>query len=66
MGDNNKIIASDSYGRKRRSKKREESKKASPMFLLEQFGVTLECCGYIEVQKFRQEEEISSSVPVAQ
>lgn len=63
MGDNNKIIASDSYGRKRRSKKREESKKASPMFLLEQFGVTLE---YIEVQKFRQEEEISSSVPVAQ
>lgn len=57
------IIASDSYGRKRRSKKREESKKASPMFLLEQFGVTLE---YIEVQKFRQEEEISSSVPVAQ
>lgn len=63
MGDNNKIIASDSYGRKRRSKKREESKKASPMCLLEQFGVTLE---YIEVQKFRQEEEISSSVPVAQ
>lgn len=41
MGDENKIIASDSYGRKI-SKKREESKKASPMFLLEQLGVTLE------------------------
>lgn len=42
MGDKNKIIASDSNGRKRKSKKREKSKKASLMFLLEQLGVTLE------------------------